>query len=77
LTPAGANEDRISTGQPRNAKEDVMAKEKRKSASQAGVGSRKQLARSLSKGAPKPATTGAKRKKAGRTSATALGKARR
>jgi hypothetical protein len=53
-----------------------MAKEKRKSPSQAAVGSRVTLRRSIEKGSPKSATTGAKRKKAGRTAASKTQKAR-
>jgi hypothetical protein len=54
-----------------------MAKEKRKSPSQAAVGSRISLRRSIEKGSPKSATTGAKRKNAGhRTSASKTQKAR-
>jgi hypothetical protein len=52
-----------------------MAKTKNKP-SQAAVGNRVTLRRSIEKGAPKSATTGAKRKKAGRTAASKMGKAR-
>ena len=52
-----------------------MAKTKKKP-SQAGVGSRVTLRRSIEKGGPTSATTGAKRKKAGRTSAGKTQKAR-
>jgi hypothetical protein len=53
-----------------------MAKSKKKSPSQKPVGSRVALRRSIEKGAPTSATTGAKRKKAGRTAASKLQKAR-
>jgi hypothetical protein len=53
-----------------------MAKTKRKSPSQARVGSHVTLRRSIEKGAPTSATTGAKRKKAGRTAASKTAKAR-
>jgi hypothetical protein len=53
-----------------------MAKTKRKSPSQARVGSRVTLRRSIEKGAPTSKTTGAKRKKAGRPAASKTQKAR-
>jgi hypothetical protein len=52
-----------------------MAKTKKKP-SQARVGARVTLRRSIEKGAPTSATTGAKRKKAGRTAASQTQKAR-
>jgi hypothetical protein len=54
-----------------------MAKTKKKSPSQARVGSHVTLRRSTEKGAPTSATTGAKRKKAGvRTAPSQTTKAR-
>ena len=53
-----------------------MAKEKKKSPSQKAVGNRVTLRRSIEKGSPKSATTGAKRKNKGRTSASKTQKAR-
>ena len=53
-----------------------MAKTKKKP-SQARVGNRVTLRRSIEKGTPTPATTGAKRKKARRTAASKMQKARR
>jgi hypothetical protein len=52
-----------------------MAKTKKKP-SQAAVGSRVTLRRSIEKGGLTSATTGAKRKKAGRTAASKMQKAR-